>query len=82
MVASGTVQSTTETNNGCVCSCGRTLKNEHGLKIHRGRMGCPAIMNLVQRTRQLGETEEGQVLEQPHSDRKFHEPDEREEGGC
>ena len=36
-------------------------------------------MNLVQRTRQLGETEEP-VLEQPHSDRNFQEPDEREEG--
>ena len=26
MMASGTVQSTTETNIGCVCSCGRKLK--------------------------------------------------------
>ena len=43
-------------------------------------MGCPPIMNLVQRTRQLGEKEDGPVLEQPHSDRNFQEPDEREEG--
>ena len=43
-------------------------------------MGCPPIMNLVQRTRLIGETEEGPVLEQPHSDRTFQEPDEREEG--
>ena len=37
----GTVQTTTETNNGCVCSCGKTLKNEHGLKINRGRISEP-----------------------------------------
>ena len=43
-------------------------------------MGCPPIMNLVQRARQLGETEEGPVQEQPHGDRNFQEPEEREEG--
>ena len=43
-------------------------------------MGCPPIMNLVQRTRQLDESEEGPVQEQPHSDRNLQEPDEREEG--
>ena len=41
-----------------VCSCGKTCKNERGLKIHRTKMGCSTTPNLVQRT--------GQRTEQPH----------------
>ena len=33
-----------------VCSCGKPCKNERGLKIHMGHMGCPPILNLVQRS--------------------------------
>ena len=32
---------------------GRTLKNEHWLRVHRGRMGCPTIINLVRCTGNL-----------------------------
>ena len=50
--------------NESVCSCGKVCKNEKGVNIHRGRMGCPPIVNLVQRARELGETSE-----EPHPDR-------------
>ena len=57
-----------------------TLKNEQGLNIHRGRMGCPPIKNLVPLTRQPVKSVERQIQEQPHSDRNIQAPDEREEG--
>jgi len=55
------------------------LKNEVGLKIHRTKMGCPPTLNLVQRTRQLGETEEELDLEEHHSVQSLQSSDEGEE---
>ena len=43
-----------------VCgSCGRTCKNEKGLKIHRNKMGCSLILKIVQHSGQPHETDEG-----------------------
>ena len=75
-------QSTTRqnTDRSRTCSsCGKVLKNEVGLKIHRTKMGCPPTLNLVQRTRQLGETEEELDLEEHHSVQSLQSSDEGEE---
>jgi hypothetical protein len=49
------------------CSCGKVCKNTTGLKIHRTKMGCSPNLNLMQRARQLGETEEELDQEIHHS---------------
>jgi len=61
-----------------VCSCGKTCKNEKGLNIHRARMGCPPVLNLEQRTRQLGETEEELDQDSHHSVQSLHAQGEAE----
>ncbi|XP_062568263.1 uncharacterized protein LOC134230448 [Saccostrea cucullata] len=65
-------KTTTNTNSGNVCSCGKVCKNEKGLKIHMGRMGCKPDQQLTQRTGQPGETEEEVVQDENHSDRSLH----------
>jgi hypothetical protein len=51
------------------------LKNERGLKIHMGNMGCAPILRLTQRTGQPGETEEEVVQDSNHSDQSAHVSD-------
>ena len=65
-------------NTGSTCSCGKTLKNERGLKIHMGKMGCAPILRLTQRTGQPGETEEEVVQDSNHSDHSVHVSDNEE----
>ena len=65
-------------NTGSTCSCGKTLKNERGLKIHMGKMGCVPILRLTQRTGQPGETEEEVVQDSNHSDNSVHVSDNEE----
>ncbi|XP_060603696.1 uncharacterized protein LOC132756599 [Ruditapes philippinarum] len=59
------------------CSCGKVCKNERGLKIHRTKMGCAPIANLLQRARQLGEEELDR--EEHHSVQSLQASDEEEE---
>ncbi|XP_069114421.1 uncharacterized protein [Argopecten irradians] len=66
---------------GSICSCGKTCKNERGLKIHRTKMGCAPILNLAQRTEQSGETEEEEVPGNNHSNHSLHAPEGGEEQG-
>lgn len=67
------VQRTTDQNNqDSTCSCGKTLKNRKGLRIHQGKMGCPPILNIVHRTETSGETEEEPGPETPHSAQSLH----------
>ena len=63
---------TTNLNSGNVCICGKVCKNQRGLKIHMGKMGCSPIQSLIRRTGQPGETEEGAVQEENHSDHNLH----------
>ena len=49
------------------CSCGKVCKNQKGVRIHASKMGCPPIMNIVQRTRQIDETEEELGQDANHS---------------
>ena len=55
------------------------MKNEVGLKIHRTKLGCPPTLKLVQRTRQLGETEEVLDKEEHHRVQCLQLSDEGEE---
>ena len=55
-----------------VCRCGKVLKNNKGLKIHQGRMGCLGIQSETQRTSQLDETEEEPDQDSNHSVRSLH----------
>lgn len=48
------------------------MKNERGLKIHRGKMGCPPILSLTRRIGTPSETEEEMVQETHHSDQSLH----------
>ena len=36
---------TTNLNSGNVCICGKVCKNQRGLKIHMGKMGCSPIQS-------------------------------------
>ena len=65
-------QRTTDLKGGNVCICGEVCKNQRGLKIHIGKMGCSPIQSLIQRTGQPGETEEEVVQEENHSDHILH----------
>ena len=68
------------TTNLKVCSCGKSCKNERGLKIHRTKMGCQPILNLVQRKGQPHETEEEMDQETHHSVQHLHVQGEEEDG--
>ena len=65
-------------DNGNVCSCGKVCKNAKGVNIHRAKMGCPPVVNLVQRTRELDETSEGPNPDEHHSVRNLHAPGNQE----
>ncbi|XP_062585204.1 uncharacterized protein LOC134246875 [Saccostrea cucullata] len=65
-------KTTTITNSGNVCSCGKVCKNQKGLKIHMGSMGCKPDQQRTQCTGQPGETEEEMVQDENHSDRSLH----------
>ena len=54
------------------------MKNERGLKIHMGNMGCAPILRLTQRTGQPGETEEDEVQDSNHSDHSVQVSDNEE----
>ncbi|CAC5418513.1 unnamed protein product [Mytilus coruscus] len=43
---------TTHLNNGNECICGKVCKNQRGLKIHVGKMGCKLNQSTTQRTGQ------------------------------
>ena len=58
------------------CSCGKQLKNEKGLRIHQGKMGCRKSSKLKQRTGTPGETEEEQGQEAHHSAQSLHASEE------
>jgi hypothetical protein len=61
------------------CSCGKPCKNEKGLKIHRTKMGCSPILNLMQRAGSPGETEERLDPEEHHSVQHLHASENEEE---
>ena len=55
------------------CSwCGKQLKNEKGVRIHQGRMGCKPSSRLTQRTGTPGETEKEQGQDTHHSAQSLH----------
>ena len=62
-----------------VCSCGKPCKNERGLKIHMGHMGCPPILNLVQRIGEPYKPEEETDQETHHRARDLLAQGEGEE---
>lgn len=59
---------------GRTCSCGKVLKNQHGLKIHQSRMGCQPH-ELRPRTTLVGETQEEPDPDAHHSVRSLSESD-------
>ena len=65
-----------------ICSCEKSCKNERGLKIHRTKMGCQPILNLVdlQRKGQPHETEEEMDQETHHSVQNLRVQGEEEDG--
>ncbi|KAK7919075.1 hypothetical protein WMY93_010359 [Mugilogobius chulae] len=56
-----------QTDSSKKCVCGKTCKNQRGLKIHQARMKCLEVEIPAQRTGvQPGETQEEPGLELPH----------------
>ena len=66
MARSGTMNQNTEQN---ICSCGKVLKNNKGLRIHQGRMGCLNSLPPTQRKEQSHKTVEEPGQEAHHSAR-------------
>lgn len=62
-----------------VCSCGKICKNERGLKIHMGHMGCPPIQNLVHRIGKPCKSKENTGQETHHRARDLLVQDEGEQ---
>ena len=66
-VTKGTGNRTTTKGSGPTCWCGKTCKNEKGLKIHQSKMGCGARKASTQRTVQTGKTQEAVSQDANHS---------------